>query len=173
MWVLQIYVCLPQIPLLTAVLMFVIYKVLAGINEPSCFCWDTSLSPLLRRRCWEFGDLLRPLGVRDKAGIELAAFNAQPCKTGAAARLSGSACLNIASFHIIRMLPKFPSHRPLKLTQRLLISSTGSDSNPKSSLSAGVSNGLSRERMSNTFFYLFWLSVLLDVVRRAAVSRLL
>lgn len=108
-WVLWIYVSVPQIPLLTAVLMVLIYKVLTSVNKPSWCCWDLLLSQFSRRRCWEgFVICWDHCGLWTKPGIEFPAFNSQPWKAGAAAQLSGSTWLTIAIFPVIRMFPRFP-----------------------------------------------------------------
>lgn len=107
---LDLCLSVPQIPLLTAVLMFFIYKVLTSINKPLWCCWGMLLSLFSRRRCWESLVICWDhCGLWTKLGIELAAFNSQPRKAGTAAHLSGSTWLNIAIFHMIRMLPRFPS----------------------------------------------------------------
>lgn len=107
---LDLCLSVPQIPLLTAVLMFLIYKVLTSINKPLWCLWDMLLFPFSRRRCWESLEICWDCcGLWTKLGIELAAFNSQPRKAGAAAQLSGGTWLNIGIFHTIRMLPRFPS----------------------------------------------------------------
>lgn len=50
---LDLCLSVPQIPLLTTVLMFLIYKVLTSINKPLWCCWDMLLSPFSIRGCWE------------------------------------------------------------------------------------------------------------------------
>lgn len=63
-WVLGFMsVCLPKILLPTAVLMFLIYKVLASIRKPLWCCWDVLLFPFLRQMLRELGDVLRLLCV--------------------------------------------------------------------------------------------------------------
>lgn len=107
---LDLYMSVPQIPLLTAVLMFLIYKVLTSINKPLWCCWDMLLSPFSRRRCWEClvicWDHCR---WWTKLGIELAACNSQPRTARAAAQRSGGIWLNAAIFQGFRMLPRLPS----------------------------------------------------------------
>lgn len=110
MWVLGFMpVCLPKILLPTAVLMFLIYKVLASIRKPLWCRWDVLLFPFLRQMLRELGYLLRLLCVTE-LGMEFAALHPWPCRRGAAAELYGSTWLSTASSYVVSTLPKFPFH---------------------------------------------------------------
>lgn len=110
MWVLGFMpVCLPKILLPTAVLMFLIYKVLASIRKPLWCRWDVLLFPFLRQMLRELGYLLRLLCVTE-LGMEFAALHPWPCRRGAAAELYGSTWLSTASSYAVSTLPKFPFH---------------------------------------------------------------
>lgn len=159
---LDLCLSVPQIPLLTAVLMLLIYKVLTSINKPLWCCWDVLLSPFSIRGCWESLVISWDhCGLWTKLGIDHGALNSQPRKGSSMAlwqywvqHCQLSHCQNASQISI--------------LTQKLLISSAGSGCNTKYSLSAGVSSGLLREGISEWIVCLCWLSALLDATGRAS-----
>lgn len=78
---LDLCLSVPQIPLLTAVLMLLIYKVLTSINKPLWCCWDMLLSPISIRGCWESLVIFwSHCGLWTKLCIEHGAVNSQPRK---------------------------------------------------------------------------------------------
>lgn len=127
---LDLCLSVPQIPLLTAVLMFLIYKVLQALTKlrdaaETC-CYPFFHKGMLR----EFGDLLRP-GLWTKLGIERRALNSQPRK--AAGRGSSTALWQYCVQHCHLSHCQNASQIAI-LTQRLLLSSAGSGCNAKYSL---------------------------------------
>lgn len=140
---LDLCLSVPQIPLLTAVLMLLIYKVLTSINKPLWCCWDILLSPFSIRGCWESLVISWDhCGFWTKLGMECGAVNSQPGRSSSPGALWQrwvqhchlSHCQNASQVSI--------------LTQKLLMSSAGSGCSAEYSLSAGVSSGLLREGIS-------------------------
>lgn len=165
---LDLCLSVPQIPLLTAVLMLLIYKVLTSINKPLWCCWDVLLSPFSKRGCWESLVISWDrCGLWTKLGIEWGALNSQP---GKAAGRGSSTAPWVQHCHLSRCQN---ASQISILTLKLLISSAGSGCNAEYSLSAGVSSGLLREGISEGIVCPCWLSALLDATGRADTSRVL
>lgn len=126
---LDLRLSVPQIPLLTAVLMLLIYKVLTSINKPLWCCWDMLLSPFSIGGGWESLVISWDhCGLWTKLGIERGALNSQPSR--AAGRGSSRALWQYWLQHCHLSHCQNASQISI-LTQKLLMSSAGSGCNAK------------------------------------------
>lgn len=109
---LDLCLSVPQIPLLTAVLMLLIYKVLTCINKPLWCCWDTLLSPFSIRGCWESLVISWDrCGLWTKLGIERGALNSQsiPSRKG---QQQGPLAVLGSALPSLTLSERFPDFHP-------------------------------------------------------------
>lgn len=127
---LDLCLSVPQIPLLTAVLMLLIYKALTSISKPLWCCWDVLLSPFSIRGCWESLVISWDhRGLWTKLGIDRGALNSQPSEAEGRGSSTApcSAGFSIAISHTVRTPPRFPSwHRnfPYHLVDQAAVQNT-------------------------------------------------